>query len=149
MIAFVATWGYAGRLPRAPGTWGSLAAVACALPFLLWLPPLWLMASSVAAFFLGVWASAAYAKSIGIKDPSEVVIDEVAGQWLALVPATLAAPWTVLAAFGLFRFFDIVKPWPIRWLDQRLPGGWGIMADDMAAGAAAALILWGVQHALA
>jgi phosphatidylglycerophosphatase A len=148
MSRLLATWFYVGLLPKMPGTYGSLAAVLCALPLLYWLTPIQLALAALAVFFVGVWVSAAYARRRGVKDPSEVVIDEVAGQWLALVPAALSAPWTLLAAFVLFRFFDILKPWPIRWLDRRLPGGWGIMADDMAAGAAAALVLIGIRYVL-
>jgi len=93
---------------------------------------------------LSVWACGAEAARRGVPDPGPVVLDEVAGQWLAL--ATLAwlrpGPVTIPAlaiSFLLFRAFDVVKPWPIRAL-ERLPGGWGIVADDLAAGLAAGLL---------
>ena len=98
---------------------------------------------------LGVLSANIYSKRTGIKDPQEVVIDEIAGQGLALLGIALVhhslVDWTqvvveISAAFALFRLFDIWKPWPIRRL-EKLPGGWGIMADDLAAGAISALIL--------
>ena len=76
----------------------------------------------------------------GVKDPGEVVIDEVAGMWIALLPAGLIW-WQILLAAMLFRLFDILKPGPVGWADKRLPGGLGIMADDLIAGALAALVL--------
>src|SRR3546814_16031355 len=83
-----------------------------------------------------------------IKDPGAIVIDEVVGQWLTLVPAALEPwalnPWTVALAFCLFRLFDVVKPWPVRWADRRLKGAFGVMADDVIAAAYAAAILYTV-----
>jgi phosphatidylglycerophosphatase A len=96
-------------------------------------------------FFAGAAASAAHAAELGRPDPGRIVVDEVCGQLLAL--AFLPAAWAPLAiSFVLFRFFDILKPWPIRRL-EKLPGGWGIMADDIGAGLAAAalsrlVLLW-------
>ena len=88
----------------------------------------------------GVWAAPAAIRLFGCEDPPEVVIDEVAGTWLAIacLPAqALAQPLLAVAvAIALFRVFDIAKPWPVGWCEH-LPGGWGIMADDLAAGAIA------------
>jgi phosphatidylglycerophosphatase A len=129
----LSTWFGVGFLRPAPGT----IASAVALPFawlILWkLGPMALAAASLAAYIIGVWSTGAYAARTGGEDPSECVIDEVAGQWLACA----AAPLTPLAfgiAFLLFRFFDISKLWPVS-LGERLRGGWGIMTDDMIAGA--------------
>jgi phosphatidylglycerophosphatase A len=93
---------------------------------------------------LSVWACGAEATRRGETDPGPVVLDEVAGQWLALAVLVVARPGapgagTLIGSFFLFRFFDVLKPWPIRRL-ERLPGGWGIVADDLAAGLAAGLV---------
>ncbi|RIK94469.1 MAG: phosphatidylglycerophosphatase A [Proteobacteria bacterium] len=150
MARLIATWFGVGRLPKAPGTWGSLAALFLGVPILL--QPhgaALLLTGSLIVFAVGIWAARTYAQSIGVKDPKEVVVDEVAGQWLALTVANPYDPLTLILAFALFRLFDILKPWPISVLDRRLPGGLGIMADDMAAGGVAALALYGVRHVLA
>jgi phosphatidylglycerophosphatase A len=139
--SLLATWFGSGLLPKAPGTWGSLAALPCAWGIALMGGPWLLFAACLAVFLLGLWASGPYARSLGQDDPGSVVIDEVAGQWLALLPVALQLEYYPLA-FIAFRFFDIVKPWPVNWLDQRLKGALGIMADDMMAGLyAAALII--------
>ncbi|HTH16569.1 MAG TPA: phosphatidylglycerophosphatase A [Magnetospirillum sp.] len=144
--ALAATWFGAGLLPKAPGTWGSLAA----LPFAWGLAKLGgaplLLAASLACFLAGWWASAVYVRRTGVDDPSEVVIDEVAGQWLVLA----AAPTDLLAyavGFALFRLLDITKPWPARWADRHVHGGLGVMLDDMlaaayGAAAMAVFVLW-------
>jgi phosphatidylglycerophosphatase A len=130
----------AGLLPVMPGTWGSLAALACA-----WvIRSLWgvagLAAAAVIAFAVGYWAAGTLAKASGVKDPGMIVIDEVAAQWLVLLPAPLN-PLSYAAAFVLFRIFDIWKPWPVRWADRRFSGGLGIMLDDLLAAAYAVLVL--------
>ena len=136
----LATWFGVGRLPRAPGTFGTLAAVP--LAFMLWAPGLpWVM--PLGALFVtaaGVVASGVAASSAGLKDPQHVVIDEVAGY---LVACSFGPPgWRcALLAFVFFRIFDIWKPWPVRRLEA-LPGGWGIMADDIAAGVLAGVLTW-------
>lgn len=140
MIAtLLATFFGAGRAPFAPGT----VASAVALPFawlILWkFGPIALLAASVVAYAVGVWATDDYAKRAGKEDPSECVIDEVAGQWLACAAAPLS-PLGFGVAFVLFRFFDITKLWPVS-LGEKLPGGWGIMTDDMVAGALSAAII--------
>jgi phosphatidylglycerophosphatase A len=143
----ICTVGGVGLLRPAPGTWGSLAAALLALAGLCFLPadlvrPL-LVAGAVAAAVLGVVCAPAAIRRWNTGDPSSVVIDEVAGQWLALavLPGSLLLqPWiAVAAAFVLFRCFDILKPWPISWA-ERLPAGWGIVADDLVAGLAAGLV---------
>ena len=139
--SLIATFFGSGLLPKAPGTWGSLLA----LPFgiaLLWAGGPWLLAAGILVVSLaGWWASAEHARLIGRDDPGEIVIDEVAGQWIALLPAALAWP-DVAIAFLLFRVADIFKPWPASWADRQLHGGLGIMADDLVAGAYAALGLY-------
>ena len=134
----LATFFYTGYAPVAPGTAGSLAAVV----LLWWLPELTLPAAGLAAmavFFIGAWAGGRVAEHIGREDPGIVVIDEVAGMILTL--AAIPKIWWVYGAgFILFRLLDIFKPWPCRQL-ERVPGGWGIMLDDVGAGVYACIIL--------
>jgi phosphatidylglycerophosphatase A len=138
--ALLATWFGAGLLPKAPGTWGSLAA----LPFAWGLAVLGgapaLLAGALACFLVGWWASAVYVGRTGADDPSEVVIDEVAGQWLVLAAAPMD-PLMYAAGFVLFRVLDITKPWPARWADRHVHGGLGVMLDDMLAAAYGAAAL--------
>jgi phosphatidylglycerophosphatase A len=150
---FVATAGGLGYLPKAPGTWGSLAGVFI---FALIEAPLdhrgigerigWAtlaaapIAMAIAA--VGVWGSNRAAQYGGKKDPQFVVIDEVSGQHLTYLLALAPVNWKyLLLGFILFRFFDIWKPFPARQAES-LPGGWGIMADDWIAGVYAATGLW-------
>ena len=144
--SLIATWFGSGLLRPGPGTWGSLAA----LPFgaaLVWLGGPWLLAAATAlAFALGLWASGLYAAAHETSDPADVVIDEVVGQWIALLPFALE-PVAYLVAFLGFRVFDIAKPWPASWCDRRLKGAFGIMADDVVAGAYAAALTYGLLFA--
>lgn len=140
----VCTWFGAGLLRPAPGTWGSIAAALPALALLLAVEPgtaRWILLAGVAAATVaGIRCAPAAVARFGVHDPSQVVIDEVAGTWLAIavLPAALLAQplLAVGAALLLFRVFDIAKPWPVGWCEH-LPGGWGIMADDLVAGALA------------
>lgn len=155
--------GVAGLAPRAPGTFGSLAALIMApwlfLPFSLEVQ----ISLLVIIFFLGGVAATRAERVCGCKDPSQVVIDELLGQWIAVLPVSLVLypqiklasgggelgescfyagtleilaiswPWLLLG-FVLFRLFDILKPWPIKASENWLPGGFGIMLDDVIAG---------------
>ncbi|MDX1575085.1 MAG: phosphatidylglycerophosphatase A [Kiloniellales bacterium] len=142
-VTLIATWFGAGLIRPAPGTWGSLAALPCAAG-LHFLGGPWLLAGATGLVVLvGVWASERYATAMERGDPGVVVVDEVAGQWLALLPLPLDL-WWYAAAFALFRLFDVLKPWPVGWLDRRLHGGVGIMADDLAAGLAAGALAAGL-----
>ncbi len=133
----IATVGGVGRLPRLPGTVAS--AVGAGLAWLLSPTPAGQIAGCVVVTALGFWSAGPTAKQMGVKDPPAVVIDEVAGMMIGL--ALLPAAWqTYLAGFLLFRILDIFKPWPIRGL-ERLPGGVGIMADDLLAGLLTNLLL--------
>jgi phosphatidylglycerophosphatase A len=129
----LATWFGVGNLPAAPGTFGSLAALPIAWLLAYHGGPLALAVAGVAVFGVGWWASKVYIETTGIDDPGPVVIDEVAGQWLTLLAAAPGVWWHWLAGFVLFRFFDIVKPWPVGWADQRIKGGFGVMFDDILA----------------
>ena len=121
-----------GHLPIAPGTWGSLAAVIGWWLWLQYLDPLVFIVLIITIFIIGVFATNIIIDHTGEKDPSRIVIDEVAGQWLGLLMLPDGALY-IAAAFILFRLLDIIKPWPIRQLEQ-FPQGWGVMLDDMLAG---------------
>ena len=148
MTTLVATWFGAGFLPIAPGTWGSLATIPIAhLVVMAW--GVWgLVGFAAGVAVIGTHAAGETARLRGLSDPSEVVVDEVAGQAIALIPVYALVPpeamvlrvGTVLLAFLLFRVLDVWKPGPIGWL-ERLPGGFGIMADDLAGGAVAAAMI--------
>lgn len=129
-----------GYFPFASGTVASAVAVPLAALILLHSGAIFLAAASLIAFALGVWACGDHVRATGREDPSECVIDEVAGQWLACAFAPLSLPGLALAFF-LFRLFDIWKPWPVGWADRELPGGLGVMADDMIAGLMAGMLV--------
>jgi phosphatidylglycerophosphatase A len=137
----LATWFGAGFLPVAPGTWASLAALPCAA-LLVWLGgPILVLAAGLAVFVLGIWAADAYMQTVQVHDPSAIVIDEVVGQWvtLALLPLD---PVIYALGFVLFRVLDVLKPWPANFIDRAVTGGFGVMLDDVVAGAYAAGALW-------
>jgi phosphatidylglycerophosphatase A len=140
VIATVFGLGYA---PKGPGTVGSLGAllIAWLVSTYAGIGPLWFAALAAVLAIPGIWAADAVAKEIGRKDPQIVVVDEVVGQWLALAGASHLNWKSWLAAFALFRLFDIWKPPPVRQL-ERLPTGVGIVADDAMAGLYAALVLF-------
>ncbi|MEX2262522.1 MAG: phosphatidylglycerophosphatase A [Bryobacteraceae bacterium] len=142
VAVLIATWFGCGYSPVAPGTAGALAALLIAWPLadLTGWHPLWLAVVSLAAMPVSVWASTITARKMARKDPGVVVVDEVLGQWMALSGAAVLSARAWVLAFLLFRLFDIWKPWPIRRLEA-LPEGWGIVADDIAAGIYAALAL--------
>lgn len=129
---WIATGFGSGLAPYAPGTVGSLAAL---LPWLVLRElalPVYLLVL-VVALVLGVWACAWTVRRLGVEDPGLVVWDEFVGMWIAL----LALPdrwYFVVAGFVFFRFFDILKPWPVCWADRNIKGGLGTMLDDVFAG---------------
>ena len=143
----IATFGGVGWLPRAPGTWASLASLPIGWRIIAQWGPTALAAASTILFFLGVWACNRYEILTGVHDASSCVVDEVVGQWLVLLVVPLD-PVFYVCAFFAFRFFDIVKPWPTGWVDRRLLGGLGIMLDDVVAGAQAGIVLWAVESSL-
>lgn len=138
-----------GYFPLASGTVMS----AVAIPFAIMIAHAgggWaVVGASLIVFVIGVWACGDHVRATGRDDPSECVIDELAGQWLACAGISLgfgpgsAAEFAL--AFLLFRLFDILKPWPIS-AAEKLPGGWGVMADDMLAGLAGAIIGGALQY---
>lgn len=134
----VATGLGSGYSPLAPGTAGSLVGLLLFLPLQRLALP-WQVAACVALFAIGTAAAGRVARSVGIEDPGIVVVDEVVGMWVTLL-AVPVMPWTLLAGFFLFRAMDVVKPYPARDLEA-LHGGLGIMADDVAAGIYANVLL--------
>ena len=132
LIMAVATGLYVGMIPRAPGTWGSLAAL---LPWLLIrnLPLLPYLAVLATVFVLGFFAAGSAEKILDRPDAGAIVIDEILGMFITLTLAP-AHPAAWLLGFILFRIFDIAKPFPVSWFDQHIHGGIGIMMDDVIAG---------------
>ncbi len=136
---FIASGAYSGYLPKAPGTWGSLVGVAMwfGLRRLELVPYIGVI---VGLFIVGTICAGSAEKILDRGDPGIVVIDEIVGQLIALT-ALPAHPVTVLTGFFIFRFFDILKPFPINWLDRHIHGGLGIMLDDVIAGLYTLIIL--------
>lgn len=131
-IHFLAFGLGSGLAPKAPGTFGTLAAI----PFFLLIQPLPLwayLAFIVASFILGVWLCERTSKDMQVHDHPGIVWDEFVGYWITMILAPAGWLW-ILIGFALFRFFDIIKPWPIKWLDEKVHGGFGIMIDDVLAG---------------
>jgi phosphatidylglycerophosphatase A len=140
---WIATFFGVGHLPIAPGTWASFVTAAMAY-IVCPRSPFVLPVSALLVYLVGIPAATAAERAYGKKDPGACVIDEVAGQLVALswLPRSL---WLYVAAFFVFRLFDIVKPFPVR-QSERLPNGLGIMTDDMLAGLYSALVLQAATH---
>ena len=136
-VLFLASGLFLGLIPLAPGTFGSLLGIP--LHCLFGQFPFALGLCALALFSLmSVWISGKAEGLLGCPDPSMIVIDEVAGMAVALAGAPFE-PLLILIAFLLFRFFDILKPFPVRQIEKGFPGGWGIVLDDVAAGVLANL----------
>jgi len=132
----------AGYGPIAPGTWGSLPGLGLAFGLDRWAGP-WAVLGGVLFFAVaGIWAAGRVENLLGEKDPGRVVVDEIAGQMVTLLFLPLTLP-SLVVAFFLFRVLDVFKPWPARRLEN-LPGGSGIMADDLMVGLYGNLILHGL-----
>ncbi len=142
---WVATWMGCGLMRPAPGTWGTLGALPIGLILLTLGGKIALLCGIAAIIPIGLWASAKFEAMTGTHDNSMIVIDEVAGLWITLIACTLS-PLSILLAFALFRFFDILKPFPVSWLDRNVSGAQGVMVDDIAAGVYAGLCLWGIHY---
>lgn len=145
----IAEFFYCGRSPIMPGTMGSLGALVLWTPMIYLGSPLWLLfATMILLFIIGTWSSYYGIEHYGNDDPKQVVIDEVVG---IAFPLFLAEPiwWHILAAFLLFRFFDILKPWPIKWVEKSFPAAWGIMLDDVVAGIMAMPFMMALQLIIA
>ncbi len=140
MLELIATWLYSGKSPKAPGTCGSLAT----LPFVFALAYFYgiyaVIAFAVIISVIGIPVAGKYAQALNIKDPGQIVIDEVAGQTIALIFAGTNL-YLFAIGFALFRLFDISKPWLVGWADTKLSGGLGIMLDDIFAGIFAGILI--------
>jgi phosphatidylglycerophosphatase A len=131
--ALIATWFGAGLLRPAPGTMGSLAAIPFGYAIVLLYGQVYLAIGAVVICIIGTVAASAYGKKSGTVDDQSIVVDEVAGIWIAAIPADKnILLWAV--AFFLFRLFDIWKPWPASFFDNRSKGGFDVMMDDVVAG---------------
>jgi phosphatidylglycerophosphatase A len=140
LSGLITTWFGVGLLPGPRGTWGTFAAVPVAWAIQRFGGPWALLVGAVVVTAIGIWSSHRYAARLGVKDPSSAVIDEVAGLFLMLsfTPAGLVS-WTL--GVVLFRVLDIWKPWPARVFDRDLPGGLGIVLDDVMSGAYGLLLM--------
>ena len=143
---WLATWFGCGLLKPAPGTWGTLGALPVGILLVMFTGLPGLLIGTVIISVIGYWASGVFEKMSGEKDSSMIVIDEAAGIWLTL----LAAPMTPLGAglaFVFFRVFDVLKPWPVSYVDKKMSGPLSVMGDDILAGIYAALCLIGLKYA--
>ena len=137
-----------GCAPVAPGTFGTVLGIPLFLA-MMWLPPGPYLVLTLVLFVLGCWLCGESSRLLGVHDSPGIVFDEIVGYAVTawpLLPALGQSSWPLWAglsaAFVLFRIFDVLKPWPIRWLDQQVHGGFGIMVDDLLAGIMAAACLW-------
>lgn len=142
---WLATWFGCGMTKLAPGTWGTVGGLPFGVAILYYFGMPALIVASVIVFAIGYWASGKFEKMTGKHDDSAIVIDEVVGGWIALMAAGTGLVPVVLA-FLLFRFFDILKPWPVSWADQKLSGALSVMLDDVLAGIYAAIVLIGFHY---
>jgi phosphatidylglycerophosphatase A len=148
LVSLIATVGGVGHLRPAPGTWGSLAGLVLGWALASITGWIGLLIGTVIVFYVGRWATDMVTRGTDNHDPSEVVVDEVAGQWVALLPVAIGASMTNsalldlwpgwIAAFALFRLFDIKKLWIVGHYD-RMDTPHGVMMDDICAGAMAAV----------
>lgn len=153
LYVWLATWFGSGFMRPAPGTWGSLAALPFGLLLLVFTNTFTLIAAICFVTIIGYWAAHEFEKDSGVHDSKMIVIDEVAGQWLSMLPLSLYStlnaplfPAYVVLSFIFFRFFDIIKPWPASIFDKKINGALGVMGDDIIAGLYAALILTGLIY---
>ena len=131
-----------GAAPKAPGTCGTLVAVLIYWPLSQLSPEHYLLMLLVTSV-MGIYICGQTAKDLGVHDHGSIVWDEFVGFWITMFAAPVGWVWVVVG-FVLFRFFDIIKPWPISWIDKNITGGFGIMLDDVIAGVMAAGVLQGI-----
>jgi phosphatidylglycerophosphatase A len=139
LVMFLATGGFVGNIPFAPGTFGSLVAI----PLCYLISKINLSLAIIAAaliIIMAIWIARAAETILGKKDPGSIVIDEIAGMAVTFIGVPFS-PATVIGGFSIFRAFDIAKPFPIRTLDRRVKGGTGVVLDDVMAGIYTNLLL--------
>lgn len=136
----LATWFCCGFVNPAPGTWGSLGAIPFALIIYFFGGTIALLFATLIVITIGLWAAQKFDEDNENHDSKMIVIDEVAGQWVALLPAALN-PLLILVAFVAFRAFDIIKPFPVNIFDRDIKGSAGVMGDDLVAGFMAFLVV--------
>lgn len=163
-----ATWFGLGLIPKGPGTWGSIGGMIFVLLVFIavfefagrFIRPDEYLIIALLLFILGCLSANKYDLDHGTEDSKQIVVDEVVGQMLALFPlfglvdmmgsGLFLIPWKIVGlffiAFALFRFFDVLKPWPIRLIDRQLKGGFGVMLDDILAGVMAGICVMGVIY---
>ncbi|MGR5064334.1 phosphatidylglycerophosphatase A [Photobacterium sp. DNB22_13_2] len=142
---FLATGFGSGLSPVIPGTMGTVAAIPLYL-LMVQLPFTAYLVITVVAALIGITICQKTSDDMGVHDHGSIVWDEFVGFWITMAIAPVVSWQWVLAGFVLFRFFDMVKPWPISWLDKHVHGGVGIMVDDILAGFMAMIALWGLGH---
>jgi phosphatidylglycerophosphatase A len=138
---FIALGFGSGLAPRAPGTFGTIAGLVLFLALEQVMAPWHVAVLAIPLFFVGVWASAVTGRDLGAADHGAIVIDEI----VAFLPVAVFAnksPLMLAVAFGLFRLFDIWKPFPIRQVERRVKGGFGVMIDDVLAAIYACAVIW-------
>lgn len=145
-IHFLAFGLGSGAAPKAPGTFGTLAAIPIWYLFNDWalIPYLLLM---LVTFLLGCWLCGKTSEDLGVHDHGGIVWDEFVGLWITFIALPAGLEWVVFG-FVMFRLFDIWKPWPIGWADRRVSGGLGIMLDDLLAGLMALGVVQAVNYAV-
>ena len=145
-----ATWFGCGFIKPAPGTWGTLGALPVGLLIFAQWDFAGLYAATILITAIGYWVARSFEKQTGIHDSKMVVIDEVAGMWITLLPVLYytGIHWVwITLAFLIFRLFDIAKPWPISYCDKHIKGAFGVMLDDILAGFVAAFVIVGFYYA--
>ncbi len=143
-IHFLALGFGSGLAAKAPGTFGTLAAIPLYL-LMMGLPLTWYLGLTLLSVIAGIYICDKASKDMGVHDHGAIVWDEVAGLLITLIAAPAGWGW-LLVGFVLFRIFDILKPWPIKWLDAKVHGGFGIMIDDVLAGIFALISLQALAY---
>ncbi len=142
---WLASWFGCGFIKPAPGTWGSLGGLIIGWIILSLFGLYTLYAGIVVVTVVGLWASHHFDQAMDGHDSKMIVIDEVAGQWIAMTTAAGGGVFLILLSFVFFRFFDILKPWPVSMIDRDIKGAAGVMGDDIVAGLLAAMLIMGVS----
>lgn len=149
-VLFFALGFGSGLLPKAPGTWGSVLALGLYCIIFPKLSLNWATVVLLVSFLVGIWFCAAAAAELGAHDHGAVVWDEFVGQWMVVLYLQHIGGLSLLSSlsigFVLFRLFDIVKPWPIRWFDRNVHGGLGVMLDDVLAAIMAISVVFVVAY---